>query len=229
MRLGCKSYVLVGLRLPDFIHGQSHDISWQQYLEQHAHLSRRPGHVLHRGSRLWDHARAWCRLRSCPVRRPHGIRFRWHQQDVVDDSYRWKHPVRRPYQGTQLTFHNHSGRDINICLGFILCRKATTTPHLENSALTKAARRFCRTVLCTRCVIIDSVKCTPSKVCIQSLLQPNVLLYYHALGKNSGYDRVRNSEIGFKDFELDVVEEAFTSEHWLVRIYKVNKLPNHGI
>lgn len=39
-----------------------------------------------------------------------------------------------------------------------------------------------------------------------------------------GYDRVRNAEIGNKDFELDVLEEAYTTEHWLVRIYKV-KLP----
>lgn len=33
---------------------------------------------------------------------------------------------------------------------------------------------------------------------------------------------MRNAEIGNKDFELDVLEEAYTTEHWLVRIYKVN-------
>ena len=38
-----------------------------------------------------------------------------------------------------------------------------------------------------------------------------------------GYDRVRNAEIGNKDFELDVLEEAYTTEHWLVRIYKVSR------
>ena len=32
---------------------------------------------------------------------------------------------------------------------------------------------------------------------------------------------MRNAEIGNKDFELDVLEEAYTSEHWIVRIYKV--------
>lgn len=32
---------------------------------------------------------------------------------------------------------------------------------------------------------------------------------------------MRNAEIGNKDFELDVLEEAYTTEHWLVRIYKV--------
>ncbi|CAH0557609.1 unnamed protein product [Brassicogethes aeneus] len=40
-------------------------------------------------------------------------------------------------------------------------------------------------------------------------------------GKPPGYDRVRGAEIGNKDFELDVLEEAYTTEHWLVRIYKV--------
>ena len=43
-------------------------------------------------------------------------------------------------------------------------------------------------------------------------------------GKPPGYDRVRNAEIGNKDFELDVLEEAYTSEHWIVRIFKV--IPN---
>jgi len=47
-------------------------------------------------------------------------------------------------------------------------------------------------------------------------------------GKPSGYDRVRNMEIGNKDFELDTLEEAYTTEHWLVRIYKVKDLRNRG-
>jgi len=45
---------------------------------------------------------------------------------------------------------------------------------------------------------------------------------YYA-GQTPGYDRVRNTEIGRKDFKLTHVEEAYTSEHWLVRIYKVLK------
>jgi len=40
-------------------------------------------------------------------------------------------------------------------------------------------------------------------------------------GKPGGYDRVRNVEIGNKNFDLKHLEEAFTSEHWLVRIYRV--------
>jgi len=50
--------------------------------------------------------------------------------------------------------------------------------------------------------------------------------------KPTGYDRVRNAEIGNKDFELDVLEEAYTTEHWIVRIYKVSgraRLPSLAI
>ena len=32
-----------------------------------------------------------------------------------------------------------------------------------------------------------------------------------------------------QDFELDVLEEAYTTEHWIVRIYKVKDLENRGI
>jgi len=39
----------------------------------------------------------------------------------------------------------------------------------------------------------------------------------------SGYDRTRNAVIGHKDFDLTYLEEAYTSEHWLVRIYRVKK------
>jgi dolichyl-diphosphooligosaccharide--protein glycosyltransferase len=45
-------------------------------------------------------------------------------------------------------------------------------------------------------------------------------------GKPTGYDRVRRVEIGNKDFELKHLEEAFTSEHFIVRIYKVKDPEN---
>jgi len=44
---------------------------------------------------------------------------------------------------------------------------------------------------------------------------------YTDAGKPSGYDRVRNVEIGNKGFQLEYMEEVYTSQHWLVRIYKV--------
>eukprot|EP00742_Colponemidia_sp_Colp-10_P002221 GILJ01002375.1.p1 GENE.GILJ01002375.1~~GILJ01002375.1.p1 ORF type:complete len:708 (+),score=115.24 GILJ01002375.1:49-2172(+) len=47
-------------------------------------------------------------------------------------------------------------------------------------------------------------------------------------GKPGGYDRVRNAEIGNKDVRLKHVEEAFTSQHWIVRIYKVKREDNRS-
>lgn len=48
------------------------------------------------------------------------------------------------------------------------------------------------------------------------------------LDKPPGYDRTRSVEIGNKNFELEKLEEAYTTEHWLVRIYKVKKEENRG-
>ena len=42
----------------------------------------------------------------------------------------------------------------------------------------------------------------------------------------AGYDRTRNSEIGNKNIRLEYLEEAYTTEHWLVRIYRVKKPAN---
>ena len=41
----------------------------------------------------------------------------------------------------------------------------------------------------------------------------------------SGYDTVRDCEIGLKDFDLKYFRESYTSERWLVRIYEVLPLP----
>ncbi len=40
-------------------------------------------------------------------------------------------------------------------------------------------------------------------------------------GAGAGYDRARRYEIGHKNFELTYLEEAFTSEHCIVRIFRV--------
>lgn len=42
----------------------------------------------------------------------------------------------------------------------------------------------------------------------------------------AGYDRTRNVEIGNKNIKLEHLEEAYTTDHWLVRIYKVKKRSN---
>eukprot|EP00026_Physarum_polycephalum_P003887 Phypoly_transcript_03903.p1 GENE.Phypoly_transcript_03903~~Phypoly_transcript_03903.p1 ORF type:complete len:723 (+),score=111.26 Phypoly_transcript_03903:65-2170(+) len=51
---------------------------------------------------------------------------------------------------------------------------------------------------------------------------------YTEQGRPTGYDRVRNVEIGNKEFDLKYIEEAYTSQHWLVRIYKVKDPENRG-
>ena len=43
-----------------------------------------------------------------------------------------------------------------------------------------------------------------------------------------GYDRARNTVIGRTNVTLSKVEEAFTSSHWMVRIYRVLKEENRG-
>lgn len=47
-------------------------------------------------------------------------------------------------------------------------------------------------------------------------------------GMPQGYDRVRGVEIGKKGFDLEYIEEAFTTEHWIVRVYKVKKENNRS-
>lgn len=42
----------------------------------------------------------------------------------------------------------------------------------------------------------------------------------------SGFDRTRSAEIGNKNIRLEHLEEAYTTEHWLVRIYRVKKPAN---
>ena len=41
-------------------------------------------------------------------------------------------------------------------------------------------------------------------------------------------DRVRGSKVPSEGPELTTVEEAFTSENWIIRIYKVKDLDNFG-
>ena len=46
--------------------------------------------------------------------------------------------------------------------------------------------------------------------------------------EDAGYDSVRHTVIGNKHFKLKHFEEAFTSERWLVRIYRVIRLQAMG-
>lgn len=61
----------------------------------------------------------------------------------------------------------------------------------------------------------------------------NCLMYklsYYRFAESSmdgkGYDRVRRTEIGRKNFKLTHFEEVFTTHHWMVRIYKLKSPKN---
>ena len=41
-----------------------------------------------------------------------------------------------------------------------------------------------------------------------------------------GFDRVRQTTIGYQDFELEYFEEVLTTSNWMVRVYKREKAPN---
>lgn len=43
-----------------------------------------------------------------------------------------------------------------------------------------------------------------------------------------GYDVLRRAEVGRANIKLEYLEEAFTSENWIVRIYKVNRSRNRN-
>jgi dolichyl-diphosphooligosaccharide--protein glycosyltransferase len=51
---------------------------------------------------------------------------------------------------------------------------------------------------------------------------------YSKKGEAAGYDRARKSEVGNAHFDLETVEEVFTSENWLFRVYKVKGAANRG-
>jgi dolichyl-diphosphooligosaccharide--protein glycosyltransferase len=52
--------------------------------------------------------------------------------------------------------------------------------------------------------------------------------YNKLFGGRAGQDRVRGSNTVSYDIELHTLEEAFTSENWIVRVYKVKDLDNLG-
>ncbi|KAG1537337.1 hypothetical protein G6F49_012803 [Rhizopus delemar] len=61
-----------------------------------------------------------------------------------------------------------------------------------------------------------------SKAMRESLMYKMSYYRFHELfGGRQAFDRVRNQPLPSQGPELNVLEEAFTSENWIVRIYKV--------
>jgi dolichyl-diphosphooligosaccharide--protein glycosyltransferase len=61
---------------------------------------------------------------------------------------------------------------------------------------------------------------------IKNFLISNLVFKQMDYRSPPGYDRTRNSEIGNKNIKLEHLEEAYTTEHWLVRIYRVKNREN---
>lgn len=54
------------------------------------------------------------------------------------------------------------------------------------------------------------------------------LCYYRMAELTNGMDYARNQRIGVPQFTLQNFDEAFTSENWIVRIYKVKNIQNRS-
>jgi dolichyl-diphosphooligosaccharide---protein glycosyltransferase len=52
--------------------------------------------------------------------------------------------------------------------------------------------------------------------------------YHQLFPSGQAQDRVRNSRLPAEGPQLNTLEEAFTSENWIIRIYKVKDLDNFG-
>lgn len=66
----------------------------------------------------------------------------------------------------------------------------------------------------------ELLNCVAYKLCYHRFGQMST-----EYGKPPGYDRARTREVGVKNVVLETMEESFTSEHWIVRIYKVLPRP----
>lgn len=47
-----------------------------------------------------------------------------------------------------------------------------------------------------------------------------------AMGKPKGFDNVRGVDPGYKNYKLHYFSEAFTSDKWIIRIFKRNPRGN---
>jgi len=110
----------------------------------------------------------------------------------------------------------YSGDDINKFLWMVRIAEGEHPNHIKESNYFNKHGQY----------MVDS---SVSKTMKNSLMYK---LSYYNFGdvrthhQFSGFDRVRNVEIGHKNIKLRHVEEAFTTEHWIVRIYKVKKPVN---
>ena len=97
-------------------------------------------------------------------------------------------------------------------------RKTISLPKVNTESTTKQPQQ-CGTPSCTKCPTTG-----PSSNHILLL----ICRYNQLFPAGQATDRVRGATLPAEGPELDTLEEAFTSESWIVRIYKVRKEDNLG-
>lgn len=105
----------------------------------------------------------------------------------------------------------YSGDDINKFLWMVRIGAGVYPDEIQEDNYYSSSHQY----------VVDSSATDVMKNCLMYKLS-----YYRFAEISQGYDRARNSEIGIKDIKLHHLEEALTSEHWIVRIYRVLKEPN---
>ncbi|RKP26492.1 oligosaccharyl transferase STT3 subunit [Syncephalis pseudoplumigaleata] len=110
----------------------------------------------------------------------------------------------------------YSGDDINKFLWMIRIAQGVY-PHLVQESDFYSARGQYR---------VDD---EASKAMKESLMfKLNYYRVHELYGNGEAWDRVRQSAIASKNIKLSTVDEVYTSENWIVRIYKLKKPDNLG-
>jgi len=102
----------------------------------------------------------------------------------------------------------YSGDDINKFLWMVRISGGVYPRVVEQTYFSKQGR-----------YVMDA---TVSDVMKNSLMYK--MCYYRFQDVANGMDRVRGVSIGYKYFKLKYLEEAYTTEHWMVRIYRVKDI-----
>ena len=109
----------------------------------------------------------------------------------------------------------YSGDDINKFLWMVRIAEGEHPNHIKESNYKNERGGY----------KIDSSVSKTMKNCLMYKLS-----YYkfgeERTGQTTGWDRVRNAEIGHKNIKLRHLEEAYTTKNWIVRIYKVKEPTN---
>ncbi|CAG5114007.1 Oidioi.mRNA.OKI2018_I69.chr2.g8092.t1.cds [Oikopleura dioica] len=110
----------------------------------------------------------------------------------------------------------YSGDDINKFLWMVRIAEGEHPNHIKEANYFSAQGQY----------TVDKSMSKTMKNCLMYKLSYYKFGDVRTHAQMSGFDRVRNVEIGHKNIKLKHLEEAYTTEHWIVRIYRVKKPSN---